>query len=56
MSLDTFLTMGGYGAFVWPAYAVTLVVLIGNVFAARSSHRRALSDALRRAAREEGRT
>jgi heme exporter protein D len=53
MTLAEFLHMGGYGAFVWPAYTVTLVVLIINVYLARGSHRRAVSDALRRAAREE---
>ena len=26
--LDTFFAMGGYGAFVWPSFGVTLVVLI----------------------------
>lgn len=48
MSLSQFLAMGGYAAFVWPAYAVTLIVLVGNVLAARASHRRALEDARRR--------
>ncbi|HEU4530316.1 MAG TPA: heme exporter protein CcmD [Steroidobacteraceae bacterium] len=53
MSFAEFLAMGGYGQFVWPAYAVTLIVLIGNVFLARASHRRAVEEALRRAARQE---
>jgi heme exporter protein D len=50
MSLAEFINMGGYAAFVWPAYAVALGVLIGNVVSARGSHRRALADARRRAA------
>lgn len=49
MSLGEFIAMGGYGAFVWPAYAVTFIVLIGNVLAARRSHRRALEEARQRA-------
>lgn len=53
MSLQEFLSMGGYGAFVWPSYIVTIVLLIANVWLARSSHRRAIDEALRRAAREE---
>ena len=53
MSFAEFLAMGGYGQFVWPAYAVTLIVLIGNVILARASHRRAVEEALRRAARQE---
>ncbi len=48
MSLSHFLSMGGYAAFVWPAYALTLIVLIVNVFAARASYRRALEEARRR--------
>lgn len=56
MSLEAFFAMGGYAAFVWPAYTITLIVLIANVFLARGSHRRAVSDALKRAAREEGKS
>jgi heme exporter protein D len=48
VSLSHFLSMGGYAAFVWPAYAVTLTVLVVNVFAARASYRRALEEARRR--------
>jgi heme exporter protein D len=29
MDLQRFLAMGGYAAYVWPAYGVALVVLIG---------------------------
>ena len=28
------LNMGGYALYVWPAYAITAVVLIGNLVAA----------------------
>lgn len=28
-ALGTYLAMGGYGAFVWPAYGVSAAVLIG---------------------------
>jgi len=27
--VQTFLAMGGYGFFVWPAFALTAVILIG---------------------------
>ena len=27
--VQTFLAMGGYGVFVWPAFALTAVILIG---------------------------
>lgn len=56
MNLGEFLHMGGYGTFVWPAYTVTLIVLIANIFLARGSHRRAVSDALKRATQEEGKS
>jgi heme exporter protein D len=29
MSMSDYFAMGGYAAYVWPAYAVTAVVLIG---------------------------
>lgn len=29
--MDTFFSMGGYAAYVWPAIGLTLVVLIGFV-------------------------
>jgi heme exporter protein D len=28
-SIDHFLAMGGYAAFVWPAYAVAALVMLG---------------------------
>ncbi len=30
-SLATYFSMGGYGGFVWPAYALTAVVMVGLV-------------------------
>jgi heme exporter protein D len=30
--MNDFLAMGGYGAFIWPAYGVSLVALIGIVW------------------------
>ncbi|HLW74864.1 MAG TPA: heme exporter protein CcmD [Gammaproteobacteria bacterium] len=29
-SLHEFLTMGGYGAYVWPAYIIAAVVMVAN--------------------------
>jgi len=48
MNLGEFFAMGGYAAYVWPAYAVALTVLIWNLIAARRSHRRAVEEARRR--------
>ena len=31
--LETFFAMGGYGAFVWPAFAVTALVMAWLLFA-----------------------
>ena len=39
-SVQTFFAMGGYGAFVWSAYAITFVVLIANLLINGSSHKR----------------
>ena len=49
-----FFDMGGYAAFVWPAYAVTFVVVVLNVVWARRSLARALAAARRRAAGARG--
>jgi heme exporter protein CcmD len=42
--------MGGYAAFVWPAYAVTLTVAVLNVVWARRSLAQAVEAARRRLA------
>ncbi|HZT51841.1 MAG TPA: heme exporter protein CcmD [Stellaceae bacterium] len=36
-----FLAMGGYAAFVWPAYAVAVAVLAGLTIESIAAHRRA---------------
>jgi heme exporter protein D len=46
--MKDFLDMGGYAAYVWPAYAVTLLVLALNVAWARGALTRALAAARRR--------
>jgi heme exporter protein CcmD len=43
-----FLDMGGYAAFVWPAYAVTFAVIALNIFWARRALANARRSALRR--------
>lgn len=47
-SLHEFLTMGGYAAFVWPAYGVVTVVMIANIVIARRRHRRLIAALQRR--------
>lgn len=36
-----FFAMGGYAVFVWPAYALTFVILIGAIVASLQSHAQA---------------
>ena len=43
-SLQHFLAMGGYAAYVWPAYAVFLLVLIADALAPAVRRRRVLRD------------
>ncbi len=50
-SFSAFLQMGGYGAYVWSAYAVTALVLAANVFFAWRGKREGLRAAKKR--REE---
>jgi len=45
--VSEFFAMGGNGAYVWSAYGITLVVLIWNVWAARSRLKRNLRLAAR---------
>ncbi|HET7307888.1 MAG TPA: heme exporter protein CcmD [Gammaproteobacteria bacterium] len=40
--------MGGYAAYVWPAYGIVAIVMIANVVIARRRHRRVLADLQRR--------
>ena len=46
-----FFEMGGYALYLWPAYALTLVVLVLNVLWARRSLQRAQQEARRRLTR-----
>ena len=46
--MRAFFDMGGYAAFVWPAYAVTLAVIILNVVWARRALARSREEARRR--------
>jgi len=46
--------MGGYAAFVWPAFFISFIVLLGNVLISRAQYKRVLRDtALRAQARAE---
>jgi len=47
--LRAFLDMGGYAAYVWSSYALTLVVLGGIVAWSVLEHRKVRRDTLRRA-------
>ena len=44
-----FLAMGGYGGYVWSSVAITVVIMVVNVFVARAAHRRVLTQLRRRA-------
>ena len=48
--MKEFLDMGGYAAFVWPAYAVTLAVIALNIYWARRQLAQARAAARRRLA------
>lgn len=41
-SWHEFITMGGYALYVWPAYALGLIVIVGNVIWPIISRRRLL--------------
>jgi len=48
-SWHEFVTMGGYAAYVWPAYGIALVVLLVNALAPGRQQRRLLKEIRRRA-------
>jgi heme exporter protein D len=51
-ALQGFFAMGGYAAYVWPAYAVFFVVLIADAIAPRLRRRRVLGELRARLARQ----
>ena len=51
-----FFAMGGYAHYVWPAYAVFLIVLALDAIAPRLQRRRVLADLRARLARRRART
>jgi heme exporter protein CcmD len=54
--MSEILSMGGQGAYVWPAYGITLVVIVINVWAARRKLANALADARRSSRTEQPRS
>jgi heme exporter protein CcmD len=46
--------MGGYAAFVWPSYALTLAIIVLNIIWARQALARARAEARRRLAAKAG--
>ena len=54
-ALQTFLAMGGYAAYVWPAYAVFFIVLVADSIAPRLRRRRVLRELRARIARQSSR-
>jgi heme exporter protein CcmD len=48
--MNEFFSMGGYALFLWPAYAVTLLAIVINVYTARRDLDRARTEARRRLA------
>ena len=53
--MSEILSMGGEGAYVWPAYGITLAVIVFNAWAARRKLANALNEARRSTAGEQPR-
>lgn len=51
-SWHEFVTMGGYAQYVWPAYAVGVIVFIWNAWSALRGYRQAIDRAKRRSTRQ----
>lgn len=54
-ALQDFLAMGGYAAYVWPAYALFFIVLIADNIAPRLRRRRLLTELRARIVRQSAR-
>jgi heme exporter protein D len=55
-SLQSFLAMGGYAIYVWPAYGVFFMVLLVDWLAPQLRRRRLLRELRARIARQDART
>lgn len=55
VALQPFLAMGGYAAYVWPAYAIFFVVLIADMLAPAMRRRRALREVRAQLTRQNAR-
>lgn len=53
--MSAFFAMGGYAAYVWPAYAVFFIVLIGDFLSPALRRRRNLRELRARLARQSAR-
>jgi heme exporter protein D len=53
-SLSEFFDMGGYAAYVWPSYVLTLVVVVLNIVWARRLLAKSREEARRRLAMRAG--
>jgi len=42
--LQTFFHMGGYALYVWPAFLISLIVLVANVMHSKSQYKRVLRE------------
>jgi heme exporter protein D len=51
--MKEFFAMGGYAFYVWSSYAISAVVLIGTVWAARHRHKEQLARIARKLKREQ---
>jgi len=54
-ALQHFLAMGGYAAYVWPAYAIFFIVLIADSVAPRLRRHQVLRELRARLARQSAR-
>jgi heme exporter protein D len=52
-ALQAFFAMGGYASYVWPAYALFLLVLIADLMSPRLRRRRLLRELRVRLARQD---
>ena len=46
--LVEFFSMGGYAMYVWPAFAISFIVIVANIWFARMERKRAIASIARK--------
>ncbi|MEN8167986.1 MAG: heme exporter protein CcmD [Pseudomonadota bacterium] len=46
--MSEFFAMGGYGAYIWPSYALAFIILVANIVAPMLQRKKTVTDIARK--------